>query len=100
MSKCLRFLNNTCDLAKQKLTFYSSAHLFPLMLRRCCINGLWNQFKPEAFMSCKLNLIGLNFFHITAACTNERFLLFYTKGLYGVHVSHHVREGRVGGFDV
>lgn len=42
-------------------TYHPSAHLFSLMLLWCYINGLWNSFKPEAFMSCKLNLIGLNF---------------------------------------
>lgn len=42
-------------------TYHPSAHLFSLKLLWCYINGLWNSFKPEAFMSCKWNLIGLNF---------------------------------------
>ena len=57
MLKYFTFLNKTCDLANQKLTSYHSAHLFSLMLLWCYITGLWTQFKPEAFMSCKLNLI-------------------------------------------
>lgn len=80
MSECFRSLNKTCDLANQKLTFYPSAHLFSLTLLWCYINGLWNRFKPEAFMSCKLTLIGLIFF-CAPAC--DRILL-HTKSLYGM----------------
>lgn len=98
-SKCFRFFNKTCDLENQKLTSYRLAHLFSLMLLWCYVNGLWNQFKPEAFMSCKLNWICLIVLSMLLHAQMRELWLFSDFFIWFSCFTCK-REGSVGGFDV